>query len=158
MKRAATVCILSVMASGGCATNEPLSHFDRIAAEAIPLCALLADPGPHVGKRVLVRGFLTQDPHSRHFMDEGCQRAILPLNHLQDWPPETDKARRLRLRFQAYADRFHRRPPWVPAVYSGILKDHSPAFIAFADSLSLQDAELEAVGRPDFPKGFRRTD
>ena len=156
--RSAALLAAFLLALCGCATSGRPSPSAALFAKAIPLCDLLANPGSHVGKRVLVRGHLTQTPHERLFMDEGCERAILPLNHAQDWPPESDEARRLRRRFQAYAELYHRRPPWVPVVYAGILKDHSPALIVFADSLSLQDAELVAVGRPDLRRKSRATD
>jgi hypothetical protein len=155
-RRAAAAGIGCAMALGGCSTTGPPSGSAAIFAEAIPICAILANPKPHVGKRVLVRGYLTRIPHGRGFMDEGCERSLLPLNHFQDGPRETGRARRLRQRYQAY-DQSRRGPPWVPAVYSGILKDHSPALIAFADSLSLEEAELVALGRPVRTKS-RETD
>lgn len=146
------VCIASAMALASCATTEPPSPSATLFAETMPLCALLANPKPHIGRRVLVRGYLTRNPHGREFGDDGCDRGVLPINLLQaDFPPETGKARRLRLRFEAYAARFRNRPSWVPAVYSGILTDHSPARIAYAGSLSLESAEMEAIGRPDIP-------
>ena len=151
-KGAAAVGAAWAMALAGCATTDPSTPSATPFAEAIPLCALLADPKPHIGKRVLVRGHLTRNPHGREFGDDGCDRGVLPINILQrDLPPETRKARRLRLRFQAHAARFRNRPAWVPAVYSGILMDHSPSLIAFAGSLSLESAEMEAIGRPDLP-------
>lgn len=151
--RAAAICITFAATLGGCSTSGSQSRSAGIFAEAIPICALLANPKPHVGKRVLVRGHLTRIPHRRGFMDEDCERGFLPLNHL-DWPPETDRARRLRKRYDSY-DRSHRGPPWVPAVYSGILVDHSPSLIAFADSFSLEEAELVALGRPVRNKTWR---
>ena len=144
--RAAAICITFAAALGGCSTSAPKSRSAGLFAQAIPLCALLANPKAQVGKRVLVRGHLTRIPHGRGFMDEDCERGFLPLNHL-DWPSETDRARRLRKRYDSY-DRSHRGPPWVPAVYSGVLVDHSPSFIIFADSFSLEEAELVALGRP----------
>jgi hypothetical protein len=157
--RAAAICIASAIALYGCAARERPSPSAAAFAEAIPLCALLANPRPHVGKKVLVRGYLTQNPHGREFMDEDCDRGVLPLDHLRRgaWT-ETPRARRLRLRFNAYAERFRGRPPWVPAVYSGIFTDHSPALIAFADSFSLESAELVAVGRPDLRERSRGAD
>jgi hypothetical protein len=148
--RAAAICITLAPTLSGCATTGPPPLEAKAFADAIPLCALLAEPKAYVGRRVLVRGFLTSNPEEREFMDEDCERGVLPLNILErEVPPETPQQRRLRLRFVTYSAWFHRTPPWVPTVYAGVFTDHSPALIAFADHYSLESAELVAVGRPD---------
>ena len=114
-------------------------------SQATALCVLLKDPGPKVGRRLLVSGYLTQTPEGREFWDEGCPRAFLPLRLM----PETDAARHLRSQFDTYAAQSDRRPQRARVVYSGILTDQSPALICegTCSQFSLEAAELIAVRR-----------
>jgi hypothetical protein len=144
--QAAAICIILVCALCGCMTASAKRSV-KAFAEATPLCALLDDPKPYVGKRVLVSGYLTRHPHGRSFFDEGCDRGFIPVNFLQTVPSETAKGRRLRLLFNTFADRSSRKPPKVPVVYSGILTDHSPGLVChmLCSSFSLESAEIAAL-------------
>ncbi len=144
-RRRAGLCLASALALAGCVTPEPPWKNRQVFADAIPLCALLADLKPHYGKRVLVRGYLTRGPHGRIFVDRGCGRGFIPVRPA----PETARARRLRQLFSVYVDQFRGVPPLVPAAYSGVLKDHSPSLICdmLCEQFSLEEAELVALRR-----------
>src|SRR4051812_13084588 len=115
----------AVIALCGCTTPSQPTGAASAFSDATPLCVVLDNPASYVGKRLLVRGYLTQTPEGREFSDEGCKRGFLPLRLL----PETDKARQLRSLFGTYTAHSGRRPPRVPVVYSGTLTDHSPALV-----------------------------
>lgn len=140
----------------GCATPGQPWGAHKVFGEAIPLCDLLADPGRHQGKRVLVRGYLISTPHGREFFDAGCKDGSIHLN-LHGFSPsfETRRGRRMREAYDAYVDQFVRRPPLVPVVYSGIFTDHRPRLIAFG-SFSLEAARIVALRRRDVRETFGR--
>src|SRR5687768_5596592 len=112
--RAAAICITCAMALSGCATLRSPSA--RAFAEATPLCVILTNPKPYLGRRLLVRGYLSESPHGREFTDEGCERGFIPLR----LSPETVRARLLRSIFEAYASRSVGRSRGEPVVRSGL--------------------------------------
>jgi hypothetical protein len=133
----------TVIALGGCTTPHTPVGTANAFSEATPLCVVLENPVSYVGKRLLVRGYLTQTPEGREFWDDGCKRGFLPLKLL----PEAGKARHLRSLFGTYTAHSGQRPPRVPVVYSGTLTDHSPALVCdgLCSQFSLEAAELVAV-------------
>src|SRR5947209_17245294 len=53
---------------------------ERVFASAVPVCALLGNPEPFVGKRVNVSGYLFPTPHGGVFRDDSCDRGEVPLS------------------------------------------------------------------------------
>jgi hypothetical protein len=51
----------------------------RLFAEAIPICTLLANPNEFVGKRVIISGYYSSTPHGGVFHDGSCERGEMPL-------------------------------------------------------------------------------
>ncbi len=90
----------------------------RMFAEAIPICALLANPKPFVGKLVNVSGHLFQTPDGFVFSDDSCDRGEIPLSR-ENYRADNKLARAIR----DAAWRADRRAN-VPVVMSGILKDN----------------------------------
>src|SRR5436305_1784293 len=83
---------------------------------------VLDHPKSYVGKQLLVRGYLTQNPHRVEFWDDGCERGFLPVKFSHG----TAKGRWLLSKLGTYMAQSNRRPPKVPVVYSGTFTDHSP--------------------------------
>ena len=128
----------------GCATaTGHRAHSASLFAQAVPICAILAHPEPYIGKRVLVRGEVTETPHGRDFLDEGCDRGDLPVNI------GLSGGEGLLATLHRYSFQSERRPPEIPAVFSGVLTDHRPALYChlICGDFSLDDARLEAVRR-----------
>jgi len=127
----------------GCANSGHRALSASLFARAVPICAILAHPEPYIGKRVLVRGEVTETPHGRDFLDEGCDRGDLPVNI---GPSGGDG---LLDTLHRYSFQSERRPPEIPAVFSGVLTDHRPALYChlICGDFSLDDARLEAVRR-----------
>lgn len=90
----------------------------RTFAESIPICALLANPKPFVGKVVNVSGYLFSTPEGFVFSGDSCDRGEIPLS--RDNYSADNKLARAAL---DAAWRAHRRAN-VPVVMSGILKDN----------------------------------
>jgi hypothetical protein len=90
----------------------------QLFAEAVSICTLLANATPYVGKRVYVSGYLVSTPHGGVFRDESCDRGEMPLAR-DKFEADNKLARAIR-------DTVWRanRGAKVPAVMSGILKDH----------------------------------
>src|SRR5687768_11447149 len=105
--RAPAFCIASAIALCGCATLQSPTQSARAFAEATPLCVLLENPKPFLGRRLLVRGYLSEDFHSRVFWDKGCEDGSIKLSR----SPETARSRRLRSVLDAYSARSMSRQP-----------------------------------------------
>ena len=104
----------------------------------------MADPTPYLSKRVLVRGYLTQDPHGPELWDDNCPLNVLRLRE----PPETAKSRRFRLRLQYYSSLFGDKRPRVAVICSAVLTYHSPATRFYTEKYTLEAAVLVAVSPP----------
>lgn len=140
---AATVlCVLEVCA---CATPKAQLPSSKLFAEATPLCVILGNPKSYVGKQLLVRGYLTQNPHRSEFWDNECERGFLPVKPSVG----TAQDRQLRSKVGIYMAQSDRRPPQVPVVYSGTFTDNSPALICdgLCSQFTLEGAEVVAVRR-----------
>jgi hypothetical protein len=122
----------------------------QLFAKAIPICTLLADPKPFVGKQVYVSGYLATTPHGGIFRDDSCDRGEIPLSR-QNYEADNKRARAIR----DAAWRLDRRAE-VPVVMSGILKDHyegeTPGFMCSGGGLcqrySLESDSLVAARPP----------
>ena len=139
------VAVALVLTMCACATPNAQLPSSKLFAEATPLCVILGNPKSYVGKQLLVRGHLTQNPHRLEFWDDGCERGFLPVKV----SPGTAYGRQLRSRLGTYMAQFSRRPPQVPVVYSGTFTDHSPALVCdgLCSQFTLDSAELVAVRR-----------
>jgi hypothetical protein len=148
-------CVFSVsLAVGAVACAAPVPRVDvasqRLFAEAIPICALLANPNPFVGKSVNVSGYYFPTPHGGVFHDAGCERGEMPL--ARDRYEADDKRARAILdaawRTDGRAD--------VPVVMTGTLKDHYvgdiPGFMCSGGGIcqrySLESDSLMAARAP----------
>ena len=142
--RALTLIIGSAAMLCGCTTANPPPWPERVFSEATPLCAALENPKLYVGRRLLVRGYLTQTPEGREFWDQGCPRGFLPVK----LSPQAATTERLASLLGTALVRSRTRPPRVAVVYSGTLTDNSPALICqgLCSQFTLKDAEIVAVG------------
>ena len=135
--------IASLSAVCACTTPRAQLQSARLFVEATPLCAILANPKPYVGKPILVRGYLTQNLHRMEFWDDGCERGFLPVHEVP-----TAQDRRLWSKLRAYMKQSKLRPPQVPVIYSGTFTDNSPSLICdgLCSEFTLEGAKLVAVG------------
>jgi hypothetical protein len=137
--------IAPAFAVAACTTPQKQLQSDRIFTEATPLCAVLMNPRPYLGKQVLVSGYLTQNPHRAEFWDDGCERGFLPVHESS----QKTQDRRLWSTVGEYMKRSSRKPPQVPVVYSGTFTDNSPSLICegLCSEFTLEGAKLVAVRR-----------
>ena len=138
--RSATV-IASLSVACGCTTlSEPQSA--GLFAEATSLCAILANAKQYVGKPILVRGYLTQNPHRMEFWDNGCERGFLPVHEVP-----TARDRGLRSKLGAHMKQSKLRPPQVPVVFLGTFTDNSPSLVCdgLCSKFTLEGAKLVSV-------------
>lgn len=135
----AAFSLLSVVVLQSCTTPGQQPSSSRLFAEATPLCTIMENASSYVGKRLLVRGYLTQTPHGRVFWDDGCKRGILPLG----LSPESPSARHV----EKLLAQSNRRPPRVYVVFSGTFIGHSPMLVCrgLCIEFTLESAELVAV-------------
>jgi hypothetical protein len=123
-------------------------------AQAVPICTLLANPKPYVGKHVNVSGYLRGTPHGGVFHDDSCERGELPLSR-DNYEADNKLARAIRDAAWRAGSRD------VPVVMSGILEDHFdekiPGFFCSGGGIcqrySLQSDSLVAAR---LPSGQRR--
>lgn len=95
----------------------------QLFAEAVPICTLLANPKPFVGKRVYVSGYLFPTPNGGIFRDDSCDRGEIPLSR-DNYEADNKLARAIRDAAWRADSRAH-----VLVVMSGILKDHYNGFM-----------------------------
>ena len=90
---------------------------EQVFVESVPLCNLLKDPKPFVGKHVNVRGYYFPTPHGGLFHDSSCERGEIPL--ARDRYEDDDKRAIAILHAAWRGKRID-----VPVVMSGTLKDN----------------------------------
>lgn len=141
MRIAAIVASLSVAC--GCTTPSAQPQPAGLFAQATSICAILANPKQYIGKLILVRGNLTQNPHRMEFWDDGCDRGFLPVHE-----EPTPQDRKLQSKLGAYMKQSKLRPPEVPVIYSGTFTDNSPSLVCdgLCSKFTLEGAKLVSVG------------
>ena len=111
--------LMLIAATLACAPGSNLERAsERTFADAVPLCALLANPAPYVGRRVAISGGYSMTPHGGLFHDERCERGEIPLSR-EGYEADDQRARAV-IGLALQRD----RRASVPVVISGILKDH----------------------------------
>lgn len=126
---------------------------DQLFAEAVPICALLANPKAFVGKRVNISGHYFPTPHGGVFHDGSCERGEIPL--ARDRYEADDRHASAVLRAAWRTQRVD-----VPVVMSGMLKDNfvgdTPGFRCSGGGICQRyslEADYLVAARPPVRRG-----